>query len=210
MDADTFPVADDWLPYCVERIERGAGVVAVSLAEQGFSQAGGVFAMFTREGMERHGFDFSPVGVEGVGARLSGCVEEGGGVWHALRRSNRVNYDPYAAGLYDDRIYHHGAHPYRADGSAPEEPASDTRLAGLLTERLFRDPDRHLAELRGAVPAADIAALAENWRPARYPLAFHPALRLVRRLLSAPSRRGGSQPTTEPVASAIPATGRRG
>ena len=192
-DLDAFPVADDWLNHCLGTLNDAQPLTALALGEWGRRQAGPIFAAFTREGLTRHGFDFSPVGVEDVGARLSTAVEQDGLTWRAMRRSNRVSYDPFAAGLYDDRLYHHGVHPHPRGGQIPppkerppEDPERAARLA-WLTHRLFDDTDRFLQELRGEAPPAEAEVEARSWTEPPYSVRFHPAVRLLCRAY----RRGG-------------------
>jgi len=66
--------------------------------------------------------------VEDVGGKLLYLLRERGVDWGPLLRSNRHNLHPVLFGVYEDRIYHHGA------GFRPVFERTDRQLAGLMPD----------------------------------------------------------------------------
>ena len=136
------------------------------------------FLLFSREAFHEHLFDFSPVGVKDAGGAISAGLEERGLGWVKLRRTNRFDYHPLIAGIYDDHVYHHAAGSrdprFRMNrGSRSDEAhwARERTVHRVLLKRLFDHTDPFLAELRGEAEPFDLeaAVAAEPVPPERPP-----------------------------------------
>jgi len=170
LDSDAFPIADDWLPRYASLISRRQPVVAV---ERTFPDGDGwhrsadrCFLMFSRAGFRAHAFDFTKMGVADAGAAISQHLEEQGLAWHPLPRTNRVNFHKIAAGVYDDRVYHHGAgsrspifEGWRDGVTASQH---DRLMQPILLDWLFEQPDAFLNQLRGKEPPFDFDAAMQE------------------------------------------------
>lgn len=163
LDSDAFPIAPDWLPRYIGRLTPKCPMVSILRMEDLNPAADRCFTLFSREGFREHQFDFSPVGYLESGGGLSAELEAKGLQWHALTRSNRHDYHPNLAGIFDDHIYHHAAGSRVAFLRTNRERREDLRAMAIedaarkvLMKRLFADPDAFLAELRGERPPADL------------------------------------------------------
>jgi hypothetical protein len=166
LDSDAFPLRDDWFHLYSGLLTRECPVVAVRRVENRDVYSDRCFLMFTREGFREHAFDFSTMGVVDAGAAISQHLEEEGLTWYPLLRSNRHNYHPLIAGIYDDRVYHHSAGTrvprFRMNkdmGRRNIEWVREVVLHRLLMIRLFENTDEFIAELRGEVPPVDMESL---------------------------------------------------
>jgi hypothetical protein len=160
LDSDAFPVRQGWLAHYVGLLRWHRPVVAVKRVENGDQHSDRCFLMYRRGDLHRHLFDMTMLGQVDAGGGVSAQLEQQGLGWTALLRSNRHDYHPLIAGIYDDRIYHHAAGsrtPHFRQNSAiwaePERMAQEQQLHQHLMERLFADPAALLAELRGERPA---------------------------------------------------------
>ena len=163
LDSDAFPVRRDWLERYSSWLNARCPVVAVKRLENGDEFSNQTLLMFTSEGYREHGFDFSPVGVKDVGAAISGYLQEQGLEWRALLRTNRHDFHPLIAGLYDDRIYHHGAGTREPRFRLSKHVRDDARFMRRealvhreLMLRLFDDPDSFIRQLRGEETPFDL------------------------------------------------------
>src|SRR5262249_54299933 len=98
---------------------------------------------FSKEGFRVHAFDFSKVGVIDTGAGISAYLEEQGLAWYPLIRTNRLDYPRLIAGIYDDRIYHHGAGSRRPEFRVTREimlrgTETDEARTEVLTHHILR------------------------------------------------------------------------
>lgn len=97
-----------------------------------------------------------------AGAAISQHLEELGLTWHHLPRTNRVSFHKIAAGIYDDRIYHHGAgsrSPFFEGWGANNTASRHDRLTQwILLDWLFERPDSFLSQLLGKEPPFDFSA----------------------------------------------------
>lgn len=167
LDSDAFPIAGDWLSRYASLISTRCPVVAV---ERRFKEEDGrrhrsadrCFLMFDRAGFRTHAFDFTKMGVADAGAAISQHLEDVGLTWHPLPRTNRVNFHKIAAGVYDDRVYHHGAGsrtPIFENWSAINVATRQDRLTQpILLDWLFERPDSFLNQLLGKEPPFDLSA----------------------------------------------------
>ncbi len=166
LDSDAFPIAGDWLPRYASLISTRCPVVAV---ERTFPEGDGwhrsadrCFLMFTRAGFRTHAFDFTKMGVADAGAAISQHLEEQGLTWHPLCRTNRVNFHKIAAGVFDERVYHHGAGSRSPifEGWSTINVASrqDRLMQPILLDWLFERPDSFLNQLLGKEPPFDFGA----------------------------------------------------
>ncbi len=166
LDSDAFPIAGDWLPRYASLISTQCPVVAV---ERTYPEGDGrhrsadrCFLMFSRRGFQKHAFDFTKMGVSDAGAAISQHLEEQGLAWHHLPRTNRVNFHKIAAGIYDDRVYHHGAgsrSPIFEGWGAHNSASRQDRLAQwILLDWLFEQPDSFIHQLLGKEPPFDFSA----------------------------------------------------
>jgi len=166
LDSDAFPIAGDWLPRYASRISSRCPVVAVERTvqegEYWHQSADRCFVMFSRSGFRTHAFDFTKVGVTDAGAAISQHLEAQGLQWHPLRRTNRVNFNPIAAGVYDDRVYHHGAGSrspiFERWHDGIQASRQDRITQWILLDWLFERPDSFLNQLLGNEPPFDFGA----------------------------------------------------
>jgi len=178
LDSDAFPIADDWLPRYTSLVSKACPVVAV---ERTYPQTDGsrhssadrCFLLFTRDGFWRHAFDFTKMGVPDAGAAISQHLEEQGLTWHPLPRSNRHNVHRVAAGVYDDRVYHHGAGSrspfYENWGAVNVTSKRELLIQPILLDWLFERPESFLNQLLGKEPPYDFdAAIREADREAGF------------------------------------------
>jgi hypothetical protein len=156
LDSDAFPVAPGWLEHYIAMLDEHHPLVAVQRLENGDDFAHPSFMVFASEAWRRHRFYFSPIGVKDVGAALSEDLEADGLDWHRLVRTNRWNPHPLMAGVYDDRIYHHGGGTrkpsFRANREARTDPEAWRREVELhrgLFAVLFEDPQGLAERLLG-------------------------------------------------------------
>jgi len=166
LDSDAFPIASDWLPRYTSLISDQCPVVSV---ERTFTEHSGrhssadrCFLMFSRAGFKAHAFDFTKMGVADAGAAISQHLEEQGLAWHPLTRSNRVNFHKIAAGIFDDRVYHHGAGSrspiFEGWSSVNVASRQDRLMQWILLDWLFERPEAFLNQLLGKEPPFDYAA----------------------------------------------------
>jgi hypothetical protein len=165
LDSDAFPIAGDWLP-------RYASLISARCPEDGspHRSADRCFLMFSRAGFRAHAFDFTKMGVADAGAAISQHLEDQGLTWHPLPRTNRVNFHKIAAGIYDDRVYHHGAGSrtpiFEGWSSINVATRQDRLTQPILLDWLFERPDSFLNQLLGKEPPFDLgAAFLEAERP---------------------------------------------
>jgi hypothetical protein len=156
LDSDAFPVAADWLSYYIEALDADRPLVAVQRLENGDSFSAPCFMIFSSDTWREFRFDFSPVGVKDVGAAISNELETAGRDWHRLLRSNRWNPHPLTAGVYDHRIYHHGAGSrlpiYRMNQAIRDDKVTWFREVALhrgLLDLLFVEPQDLVQRLEG-------------------------------------------------------------
>jgi hypothetical protein len=102
------------------------------------------------------------MGVADAGAAISQHLEDAGLTWHPLPRTNRVNFHKIAAGVYDDRVYHHGAGSrtpiFENWGSINVATRQDRLTQPILLDWLFERPDSFLNQLLGKEPPFDLSA----------------------------------------------------
>jgi hypothetical protein len=168
LDSDAFPVSDDWLPTTLRKIRYNQPVVAVKRVENGDQHSDRCFLVYSRAGFRRHCFDFSMVGVADAGGAISAYLEERGLDWHAMLRSNKHDYHPLIAGIYDDLIYHHAAGSrlprFRQNQelwNQKEHFRHEQATHRILMRRLFNQTDDLLAELRGEQKSFDLSDALE-------------------------------------------------
>jgi hypothetical protein len=156
LDSDAFPVDAAWLPRTLSRLSYRCPVTAVQRLENGDHHSDRCFLVYTRAGFRQHAFDFSSVGRKDAGAGISRQLEETGFRWHPMLRSNRHDYHPLIAGLYDDSIYHHGAGTrlpqFRSNVAAQREAdlwQRERAVHRVLMRRVFESADAFVSELRG-------------------------------------------------------------
>jgi hypothetical protein len=159
LDSDAFPIASDWLPRYCSLVSERCPVVAVKRLENGDHFSAPCFLMFSRDGFRAHAFDFSKVGVIDTGAGISAYLEEQGLAWYPLIRTNRLDYHRLIAGIYDDRIYHHGAgsrspvfrvtQEIMLGGAETDEARAEVLTHRILRQWLFDHTDSFIRQLLG-------------------------------------------------------------
>lgn len=156
LDSDAFPIAPDWLPHYLGMLDASRPLLAVQRLENKSDFSHPSFMAFTSESWREHRFDYSPVQVRDAGAAISAEVLQAGLDWHRLLRSNRWNPHPLTAGIYDNRIYHHGAGSrlpkFRVNKETRDDEAVWQREVELhrgLMDLLFSDCDGLMERLRG-------------------------------------------------------------
>jgi hypothetical protein len=190
MDFDTFPISDNWLDLCTSGLGQACPLASVCLTELGMKEASGILSASPTEALFRVGMDFSPVDLEGTGARMSTAIDEAGLQWKKLTRSNPISEPLWTAGIYNNCVYHHGAYTYEPSGQYPtqEQDVTDEqpgiqRKYHFLTERLFNDTDTYLEMARTDALVGVLARDLPTWSPPPYPISYNRYWRFAKRTL---------------------------
>lgn len=144
LDGDAFPISPlgDFLS---ERLERFPLAAVRQDENLGDIQPHPCFCVTTAGFWREIGGDWSPAAwrdqagreVVDVGGKLLWILRERGIEWSPLLRTNRHNLHPVLCGVYEDRVYHHGA-GFRPAFVRADLPASGA--VALLPSWLPPDP----------------------------------------------------------------------
>jgi hypothetical protein len=168
LDGDAFPIAPlgAWIPEVLDAYP----LVAVRRDENlGDPQPHPCFCITTARFWQELGGDWrrggqwvNSAGKEcfDVGGRLLQQLEENDIEWLPLLRSNDHHWHPVFFGIYDHRIYHHGA-GFRAKDNRAENsrwdsyrPTEDRPSLGMLRVAVQKDPRKLLQVRPRQVPVA--------------------------------------------------------
>lgn len=185
LDGDAFPIAP--LHPWIADVLGSYRLAAVRRDENlGDRQPHPCFCVTTAGFWQELGGDWRPGGTwldsmgeerTDVGGRLLHLLEEAGTAWLPLVRTNTYNRHPVWFGVYDHRIYHHGA-GFRnlRQSRADVEPASTARpLATLTLGQLIRTLRRRPRRLKRLRPG-DIAQATRKTLTLRREASYEAAL----------------------------------
>ncbi len=187
LDGDAFPVRplDRWIPETLAATELAAVRRDENLGDR---QPHPCFAVTTCGFWAAVGGDWREGGTwvnsagettTDVGGTLLHQLEDRGVAWRPLLRTNTDDPDPLWFGVYDHRVYHHGAgfrQRISRVGAHAEATSDDARVLAVrgaslegLASRTLRHPSdlarlrpRHLAQLPGAT-GVTIAKQRRRW-----------------------------------------------